>query len=68
MGAELFHVKQAGRAAAIVSRETGRGFLNQIETMFHVKQTGHALLADTEFAEDHVQDILDIDPAEQTSE
>ena len=54
-----------------VSRETS-GMGNQRAT-FHVKQSVNRLnegilLSDTEFPEDDVQDVLDVDPAEQATE
>lgn len=61
-------MKQLLHRATIVSRETREGFLNQIETMFHVKHGVRLLLPDAEFAEDDVQDVFDINPTEQATE
>src|SRR5262249_8985452 len=63
----LFHVKRRGAGSCLPE-------------MFHVKhpltillnqkskfiEPGAALLSDTELPEDHVQDILDVDPAQQS--
>lgn len=64
----MFHVKQAAHSGCRfhVSRETS-------EPAFHVKQSVNRLnegilLSDTEFPEDHVEYVLDIDPTQQPSE
>src|SRR5258708_39229526 len=66
-----FHVKRSEFESFAVSRETS-GF---IDPLFHVKRDSLvrvnrlnqaiALLSDTELAKDHVQDVLDVHPAEQ---